>query len=209
MDLKSDGGDWGARFQGEEGEDGGFGTVGDVGDGSGDGDVSQDVVTGDAVLGYGQHGATPVVGVGSRGGMVAQQCGHGRPIVKHYNYIDVAPGGDQIGEGGGSLLIVADGVISAAVILRQVGFGGINGADDGHTAACLLKRLGVLAYGMPVAGNDQYAQRFEWECEQVARSRADARRCATDLAVVKLLHLLFKVIVCHAAKLQKISETTF
>lgn len=52
MDLKSDGGDWGARFQGEEGEDGGFGTVGDVGDGRGDGDVSQDVVTGDAVLRY-------------------------------------------------------------------------------------------------------------------------------------------------------------
>lgn len=53
MDLKSDGGDWGARFQGEEGEDGGFGTVGDVGDGSGDGDVSHDVVAGDAVLRYG------------------------------------------------------------------------------------------------------------------------------------------------------------
>lgn len=151
--------------------------------------------------------------------MVAQQCGHGRPIVKHYNYIDVAPGGDQIGEGGGhlpivgegrgSLLIVADDVVSAAVILRQVGFGGINGADDGHTAPGLLKRPGVLAHGMPVAGNDQYAQRFERECEQVARSRADARRGATGLAVVKLLHLLFKVIVCHAAKLQKISDTTF
>ena len=71
MDLKSDGGDWGARFQGEEGEDGGFGTVGDVGDGRGDGWVGHDVVTCDAVLGYGQYRETPVVGVGSRGGMGA------------------------------------------------------------------------------------------------------------------------------------------
>lgn len=104
---------------------------------------------------------------------------------------------------------VADGVISAAVVLRQVGVGGINAADDGHTAAGLLKRLSVLAQGVAVTGYDQYAQRFEGECEKVARSRADARRGATGLAVVKLLHLLFKVIVCHAAKLQKISETTF
>lgn len=141
--------------------------------------------------------------------MGAQQCGHGLPIVKHYNYIDVTPGGDQIGEGRGCLPFVADGVISAAVILRQVGFGGINGADHGHTAAGILKRLGVLAHGTSATGYDQYAQRFEGECEQVARSRADARRGATGLAVVKLLHLLFKVIVCHAAKLQKISDTTF
>ena len=71
MDLKSDGGDWGARFQGEEGEDGGFGTVGDVGDGRGDGWVGHDVVTCDAVLGYGQYRETPVVGVGSGGGVRA------------------------------------------------------------------------------------------------------------------------------------------
>ena len=71
MDLKSDGGDWGARFQGEEGEDGGFGTVGDVGDGRGDGDVGHDVVAGDAVLRYGQNRETPVVRVGSGGGVRA------------------------------------------------------------------------------------------------------------------------------------------
>lgn len=66
MDLKSDGGDGGVRFQGEESEDRGFGTVGDVGDGRGDGDVGHDVVVGDAVLGHGQNRETPVVGVGSR-----------------------------------------------------------------------------------------------------------------------------------------------
>ena len=63
--LKSDGGYRGARFQGEESKDGGFGTAGDVGDGRGDDDVGQDVVTGDAVLGYGQYRATPVVGIGA------------------------------------------------------------------------------------------------------------------------------------------------
>lgn len=54
--LKSDGGDGGARFQGEESEDGGFGTVGDVGDvgdGRGNGCIGQDAVAGDAVLRYG------------------------------------------------------------------------------------------------------------------------------------------------------------
>ena len=71
MDLKSDCGDGGAGFQGEEGEDGGFGTVGDVGDGRGDGDVGHDVVPCDAVLGYGQNRETPVVGVGSGGGVRA------------------------------------------------------------------------------------------------------------------------------------------
>lgn len=69
--LKSNGGDGGAGFQGEEGKDCGFGTVGDVGDGRGDGDVGHDVVTCDAVLEYGQYRETPVVGVGSGGGVRA------------------------------------------------------------------------------------------------------------------------------------------